>query len=48
VELGDRVINNGAHLLLGKDSGSANIAIFNAKLLVVLTVMPDILRVDVQ
>jgi Na+-translocating ferredoxin:NAD+ oxidoreductase RnfE subunit len=40
MELGDRTINNGAHLLLGKDSRSANIAIFKAKLLVLLPVMP--------
>jgi hypothetical protein len=48
VELGDHVINNGAHLLLGKDSESANIAILKTKLLVVLPVMPDSVRVDVQ
>jgi hypothetical protein len=47
-ELGDHIISNGARLLLRKDSGSANIAIFKAKLLVVLPVMPDALRVDVQ
>jgi hypothetical protein len=41
VELGDQVINNGAHLLLGKDYGSANIAIFKTKLLVMLPVTPD-------
>jgi hypothetical protein len=48
VELSDHVINNGAHLLLGKNSGSANIAIFKTKLLAVLPVTPDGLRVDVQ
>jgi hypothetical protein len=41
MELGDHVINDGAHLLVGKNSGSANIAIFKVKLLVVLPVMPD-------
>jgi hypothetical protein len=48
VELSDHVIMNDAHLLLGKDFRFANIAIFKIKLLVVLPVMLDGLRVDVR
>jgi hypothetical protein len=48
MELGDHVANNSAHLLVGKASVSANIAIFKTKLLVVLSVLLDGLRVDFQ